>query len=47
MKIIRKDEHSTMKGETFTGPWTPIKGVLMLVAFGILFFVIQKWPLPS
>ena len=35
------------KGEPFTAPPVVAKLMVTLLAFGILLFVIEKWPLPS
>ncbi len=35
------------KGEGFTPPPVAIKGLMSLVALGIIIFVVSKWPLPS
>ncbi|HEY5951173.1 MAG TPA: hypothetical protein VIV40_37030, partial [Kofleriaceae bacterium] len=35
------------KGEAFTAPPVAVKIALMLLTTGIIFFVIEKWPLPS
>jgi uncharacterized membrane protein len=35
------------KGEGFTPPPVAIKGLMSLVALGIIVFVVSKWPLPS